>query len=54
MVRDGPNKGETCVFPFTYKNKTYTKCSTEDVGQHLNMGSWCPTKVKQSFHHTKE
>ena len=39
--------GKPCVFPWTYKNKTFTGCTTEfdDKGQ-----AWCSTKTINGDH----
>jgi hypothetical protein len=44
-VKEGPGKGGTCVFPFTFKGKEYTTCTAEGTGKQYNIGSWCPTVV---------
>jgi len=37
----GPNVNHGCVFPFTYRNKTYTTCP----GSTIRGDPWCSTKV---------
>jgi hypothetical protein len=36
-------QGNECIFPFSYKNVTYTKCTSEDV-----YIPWCATKINSS------
>ena len=42
--KGGDDPGKPCVFPFTYKELTYTECTTfENNGTH-----WCSTEVDAS------
>ena len=34
--------GEDCIFPFKFKGKTYTSCTTTES---VNGAAWCATKV---------
>ena len=34
--------GEDCIFPFKFKGKTYTSCTT---AESVNGAAWCATKV---------
>ena len=38
-------KGDNCVFPFTYKEKTYHRCTAKDSE---NGKAWCPTSVEEN------
>ena len=43
MFTQDPNcttKGQTCIFPFTYKGVEYDECATNAAGR-----GWCATKV---------
>lgn len=40
-------KGNRCIFPFEYKNKTYNSCSTEIV----KPWSWCSISVDKNGNH---
>jgi len=40
---DSNNKGNTCVFPFKYKGKTYQKCTKVDSD---NGKSWCAFDIR--------
>merc|ERR1719186_2584170 len=48
-VIDGPDKGKSCVFPFTFLGKTYTECAYE-ASQGDNY-RWCSTKVDANGNH---
>jgi len=44
----GGGDGDPCIFPFTYKGVTYTKCTVHHDGSNL---AWCATRVKVSGAH---
>ena len=43
----GPKPGVSCVFPFTYKGKTYRGCTTMEN----NGVEWCSTKTDNGGAH---
>ena len=46
MEKGGKNaRGKQCIFPFIYKNRTYTKCTYNNAASDE---PWCSTKVDES------
>ena len=44
--------GVSCVFPFTFRNRTYYSCTYEQIsGQFFNYLPWCSTKVDENGNH---
>ena len=40
----GTSIGDPCIFPFTYKGRTYDSCAKTDDASC----EWCPTKLDNS------
>ena len=39
-------QSKQCIFPFVYKGKTYTECTTVESA---NKKAWCATKVEKKL-----
>ena len=46
MTVSGNNPNKPCIFPFTYKGKTYDTCILWEKGGDQR-GVWCPTLVDE-------
>jgi len=46
----GSGAGSTCVFPFTFKDVTYTQCTTVDDPEDIK---WCSTRTNSNGKHIK-
>ena len=46
----GPSTGSPCVFPFTYKGKTYSRCTLDGTPEDDKV-AWCSTNVDSQGNH---
>jgi hypothetical protein len=48
---DDHGEGSVCLFPFTYRGKTYTKCTT--AGRFYERSPWCATSYRSTTRRRK-